>query len=48
LGIAYADVVETLERQGVAAFQASWTDLLATVSDELARASFGDDAERGQ
>jgi len=47
LGIEYTDVVETLEREGVEKFDRSWGDLLATVSDELARATaFGDTEER--
>jgi transaldolase len=38
-GIDYTDVVELLEREGVEKFSKSWGDLLATVDDELARAS---------
>ncbi len=38
-GINYDDVVEVLEREGVDKFEKSWTELLATVSDELARAA---------
>ncbi len=46
LGIGYTDVVEQLEREGVDKFEKSWRDLLATVSDELARAAaFGNSAE---
>jgi transaldolase len=49
LGIGYDDVTEALEREGVEKFEASWTELLATVSDELARAATGDsDEEAGQ
>ena len=39
LGIGYADVVDLLEREGVDKFEKSWTELLATVDDELARVS---------
>lgn len=35
LGIGYDDVIETLEREGVEKFTASWDDLLATISREL-------------
>jgi len=35
LGIGYNEVIETLEREGVAKFQASWEELLATVEGEL-------------
>ena len=46
MGIGYTDVVEQLEREGVDKFEKSWRDLLATVSDELARAAtFGNSAE---
>ncbi|MFN8081287.1 MAG: transaldolase [Kineosporiaceae bacterium] len=48
LGIDYADVVEVLEREGVDKFAKSWADLLATVSDELARAAALDEGESGQ
>ncbi len=49
LGIGYTDVVEQLEREGVAKFEQSWTGLLTTVSDELARAAtFGSDEEAQQ
>jgi transaldolase len=39
LGIGYADVTSVLEREGVEKFEKSWEELLATVSDELARLS---------
>jgi len=39
LGISYADVTSVLEREGVEKFEKSWEELLATVSDELARLS---------
>ncbi len=35
LGIDYDDVVETLEREGVAKFEASWVELLGSVSTQL-------------
>ena len=38
LGIGYADVVAGLEREGVAKFEASWTELLQTVEQALAKA----------
>jgi transaldolase len=37
LGIGYDDVVEVLEREGVAKFAASWEDLLGTIKTELAK-----------
>ena len=45
LGISYRDVVELLEREGVDKFEKSWAELLATVNDELARASIADDEQ---
>jgi len=45
LGIGYADVVDLLEREGVEKFEKSWTELLTTVNDELARASVSAGAE---
>jgi transaldolase len=45
LGIGYADVVGVLEREGVDKFEKSWTELLGTVEDELARASVSSSAE---
>ena len=38
LGIAYDDVTAPLEREGVEKFEASWTELLAGVTSQLARA----------
>ena len=38
LGVSYADVVELLERDGVAKFETSWTDLLAGVDAALIKA----------
>jgi transaldolase len=49
LGISYAEVTELLEREGVEKFEKSWGELLATVSDELARLSVTEsDEEAGQ
>lgn len=39
LGIAYDDVVRTLEVEGVDKFESSWTDLLASTEAELKRVS---------
>ena len=38
LGVSYADVVELLERDGVAKFASAWADLLAGVDAALAKA----------
>ncbi|MFI7588998.1 transaldolase [Spongisporangium articulatum] len=38
LGISYDEVVDLLEVEGVEKFEKSWTELLATVTDELDRA----------
>lgn len=46
LGIGYADVTALLEREGVEKFDKSWQELLATVSDELARLSAADAEEK--
>jgi transaldolase len=35
LGIEYDDVTATLEREGVAKFEASWTELLGSVKSQL-------------
>ena len=49
LGIGYGEVTELLEAEGVDKFEKSWSDLLGTVSDELARAAIaGSDEEAGQ
>jgi len=45
LGIGYQDVTDTLEREGVHKFETSWGELLATTSDELARAATADSTE---
>lgn len=39
LGVSYTEVTDQLETEGVDKFDASWSDLQKTVSDELARAS---------
>ena len=41
-GIDYAEVVELLEKEGVEKFKASWEDLIASVTDQLAKAGAGD------
>jgi transaldolase len=41
LGISYSDVVAVLEEEGVDKFEASWTDVAATVSDALEEAARG-------
>ncbi|HYJ69051.1 MAG TPA: transaldolase [Nocardioidaceae bacterium] len=41
LGVSYADVVAVLEEEGVDKFEASWDDVLATVSDALDKAARG-------
>lgn len=38
-GIDFDDVIETLEKEGVAKFEASWHELLGTVKDNLAQAA---------
>jgi transaldolase len=49
LGIEIDEVTETLESEGIRKFEASWTELLQTVSDGLARAAgSGSDQEAGQ
>lgn len=49
LGVSYTEVVDVLEREGVAKFQASWEQLRATVAGELARAGApGSGAEADQ
>ena len=35
LGISYDDVVQVLEEEGVSKFDASWTEMLATIKNEL-------------
>jgi transaldolase len=39
LGIEYDDVVDTLEREGVEKFEASWVELLQTVENQLSNAT---------
>ncbi len=41
LGIGYDEVIETLEREGVEKFAASWAELIATVSTELENSRSG-------
>jgi transaldolase len=48
LGISYRDVTDTLEDEGVEKFEKSWEELLATVSDELARLSLSESDEEAQ
>ena len=49
LGISYTEVTALLEREGLDKFEKSWAELLATVSDELARVASADSpAEAGQ
>jgi len=36
LGIGYDDVIETLEREGVEKFVASWNELVSTVEGQMA------------
>jgi transaldolase len=38
VGVSYDDVVETLEREAVEKFEASWNELLASVSTQLGAA----------
>jgi transaldolase len=45
LGIEIDEVTETLETEGIRKFEASWTELLETVSDGLARAAGSGSAE---
>ena len=35
LGVEYGDVVDTLEREGVQSFEASWVELLSSVDKRL-------------
>jgi transaldolase len=37
LGISYVEVTDLLEREGVEKFEKSWSELMGTVSDEMAR-----------
>ena len=45
IGVDYDDVVDTLERDGLTTFQASWAALTETVEHQLAAARRG--AQRG-
>ncbi|MGN6301472.1 MAG: transaldolase, partial [Angustibacter sp.] len=45
LGISYTDVTSVLEREGVEKFEKSWDELMATVSEELARQASSDSPE---
>ncbi len=45
LGISYTEVTALLEREGLDKFEKSWGELLATVSDELARVASTDSPE---
>jgi len=47
VGVDYNDVVDLLEREGVEKFEKSWEELLATVNDELERASARAEGEAG-
>jgi len=40
-GIDYDEVVDLLEREGVEKFEASWNDLIASVTEQLAKAATG-------
>jgi transaldolase len=48
LGVSYTEVVEGLETEGLKKFSDSWTELLQTVSDEMARLSAADDDAEAQ
>jgi transaldolase len=48
LGISYAEVTELLEKEGLEKFEASWTELQATVSDELARFASSESTAQAQ
>ena len=49
VGVDYQDVVQVLEEEGVAKFEASWTDLIASVTEQLQKANeaTGGDAGSG-
>lgn len=38
VGVDFADVVDTLEQQGLASFAKSWDELIASVTDQLEKA----------
>src|SRR5690625_7731377 len=48
LGISYIKVTEQLEKEGVSKFEASWSELLASVSDGLARLAGTDSHEEAR
>ncbi len=48
IGISYTEVTELLEREGLGKFEKSWAELLATVTDELAKVSSSDAAKASQ
>jgi transaldolase len=48
IGVSYAEVTEGLEKEGVEKFATSWSELTATVSDELARAATTDSSQGAQ
>jgi transaldolase len=47
LGIDYDDVIETLEREGVDKFEASWSELVETVEGQLKAAAPGSQGSQG-
>jgi transaldolase len=49
VGVDYHDVVQVLEDEGVAKFEASWTDLIASITEQLQKANevTGGDAGSG-
>jgi transaldolase len=48
LGVDYADVMDTLQREGLEKFSASWDELVAEVSARLARARGEQEAQGGR
>src|SRR5690625_8022517 len=48
LGISYIKVTEQLEKEGVPKFEASWSELLASVADGLARFAGSDSHEEAR
>ncbi|WP_298459940.1 transaldolase [uncultured Cellulomonas sp.] len=46
LGIEIDEVTEALEAEGISKFEASWTELLSTISDGLARAAGSDSSQQ--
>jgi len=45
VGVSYAEVVDQLETEGVDKFEASWSELLGTVQDELDKAATSQDGQ---